>query len=69
VGALVSTADLDIRLLREQGLPHRLIPLGEQVPFFEFFHNGGRTDVQHACGIAKAADLQGYIDYLLLHLR
>lgn len=44
-------------------------PGGAQGLFFEFFHNGDRTDVQHACGIANAAGIQSYIDYLLLHLR
>src|SRR5262245_29378223 len=33
------------------------------------FNDGGRADVQHACGIANAAGIQGHIDNLLLHLR
>jgi len=44
-------------------------PVGGQVPFFEFFHNCARTDVQHPRRIANAAGIQGHIDDLLLDVR
>jgi len=39
------------------------------VPFFAFCHNGVRTNVQHAGGVANATGIQGHIDNLLLHRR
>jgi hypothetical protein len=39
------------------------------VPFFEFFHDGGGADVQHARGIANATGVHRHIDDLLLDLR
>ena len=39
------------------------------MPFFECFHDRGRTDVQHPRGIAHAAGIHGPIDDLLLHGR
>jgi hypothetical protein len=44
-------------------------PVGSRVPFFEFFHHCGRTDVQHACSIANATGIPGHLDHLLLHLK
>jgi hypothetical protein len=44
-------------------------PDGSRVPFFEFFHHGGRADVQHACRIAHATGIEGHINDLLLHRR
>ena len=44
-------------------------PGGSQVLFFEFFHDCGRTDVQHPRGIANAAGIHGHIHDLLLDVR
>ena len=45
------------------------LPVAAQVPFFEFFHDCGRTHVQHPRGIANATRIHRHIDDLLLHLR
>ena len=39
------------------------------MPFFECFHDRGRTDVQHPRGIANAAGIHGHIHDLLLDVR
>src|SRR5207253_5819462 len=44
-------------------------PVGAQIPFFEFFHACGRTDMQHARRSANATGVHGPIDDLLLDLR
>ncbi len=39
------------------------------MPFFEFFNDGGGTDVQHARGIADATGVHRHINDLLLDCR
>ena len=40
-----------------------------QTPFFEFFHDRMRADMQHARCVADATGIHRHIDHLLLHIR
>ena len=39
------------------------------MPFFEFCHDGVRTHVQYACGVANATGVHGHINDLLFDRR